>query len=353
MENKKILSNIDKNKIISFSNVNEIVREIYNKISPLLVNYHDIVLLDFPSHSNVGDSMIWLGALRMIREFIGCNIRFVSTCDTSSIQRLRKIINKKNYAVLLLGGGNLGDLWPSHQYFRDKIIQEFPDKRIIQLPQSIFFSSYEKMRLSMKLAANHDNFYLLVRDKRSYEIGSQWLPVDRIYLCPDMAFCIDIKKYNYNIIKSIRQVKFLLRMDKEAISLGQSQEKFRKGNDWIVKENRTIFFNIQKYMNIIDKHFPEIGRIFDLTLRETYYKKLANIRLKRGIKFLQQGRYVITDRLHGHILCILLGIEHIAIDNSYGKVHGFINTWTKNIRNVHKANSLKDACEIAHSYGWF
>ncbi|PVD31816.1 hypothetical protein C0Q70_07234 [Pomacea canaliculata] len=34
-----------------------------------------------------------------------------------------------------------------------------------------------------------------------------------------------------------------------------------------------------------------------------------------GLSFLQRGRVVITDRLHGHILSVLLGIPHVLIDN--------------------------------------
>ncbi len=38
-------------------------------------------------------------------------------------------------------------------------------------------------------------------------------------------------------------------------------------------------------------------------------------------------RLVITDRLHAVILASLLGIPALALDNSTGKVHGFLRTW--------------------------
>ncbi|XP_048247973.1 glucose-6-phosphate/phosphate translocator 2, chloroplastic-like [Haliotis rufescens] len=42
-----------------------------------------------------------------------------------------------------------------------------------------------------------------------------------------------------------------------------------------------------------------------------------------GMLFLQRGRVVITDRLHGHILSTLLGIPHVILDNNYHKVSSY------------------------------
>lgn len=42
----------------------------------------------------------------------------------------------------------------------------------------------------------------------------------------------------------------------------------------------------------------------------------------------RQHRLIITNRLHGHILCVLLGIPHIFLANSYHKNESFYETWT-------------------------
>jgi exopolysaccharide biosynthesis predicted pyruvyltransferase EpsI len=39
--------------------------------------------------------------------------------------------------ILLHGGGNFGDVWPGFQRFREQVIRESPNRRIIQLPQTI------------------------------------------------------------------------------------------------------------------------------------------------------------------------------------------------------------------------
>ena len=42
---------------------------------------------------------------------------------------------------------------------------------------------------------------------------------------------------------------------------------------------------------------------------------------------LARGRICLTDRLHVHVLCTLMGIPHIVLDNSYGKIRSFADCW--------------------------
>jgi pyruvyl transferase EpsO len=48
----------------------------------------------------------------------------------------------------------------------------------------------------------------------------------------------------------------------------------------------------------------------------------------RGLRLLSAGHVVVTERLHGHVLCLLAGIPHVVLDNSYGKVRAFVEAWT-------------------------
>ena len=98
-----------------------------------------VVLLDFPNHGNVGDSAIWRGEVTWLRQTVGAS-RFVCEIANYCNEQLRAVL-KDAGTILLHGGGNLGDLWPTHQVFRERILDEFPDRRVIQLPQSIQFQS--------------------------------------------------------------------------------------------------------------------------------------------------------------------------------------------------------------------
>jgi pyruvyl transferase EpsO len=62
-------------------------------------------------------------------------------------------------------------------------------------------------------------------------------------------------------------------------------------------------------------------------LIDVSYDWQAHWRVRYGCRSLAAGRIVITDRLHAHILSLLLGIPHVVLDNNYGKLRRFCDTW--------------------------
>ena len=67
-----------------------------------------------------------------------------------------------------------------------------------------------------------------------------------------------------------------------------------------------------------------------------------------GIYRVMQGNVVITNRLHGHILCIILGIPHVFLPNSYYKNESFYETWTSQLpycRFVKEPKQIKAAVQ--------
>ena len=68
---------------------------------------------------------------------------------------------------------------------------------------------------------------------------------------------------------------------------------------------------------------PSAGRASPLASMN----RKAEARLQRGLRLLARGERVLTDRLHVHILCTLMGIPHVVLDNSYAKLTSFITTW--------------------------
>jgi pyruvyl transferase EpsO len=56
---------------------------------------------------------------------------------------------------------------------------------------------------------------------------------------------------------------------------------------------------------------------------------------------------VVSDRLHGHILCLLLGIPHVALDNRHGKLRAFRDAWTREATLAEWAGSEREALDRA------
>ncbi|KAK7091508.1 hypothetical protein V1264_009178 [Littorina saxatilis] len=77
--------------------------------------------------------------------------------------------------------------------------------------------------------------------------------------------------------------------------------------------------------------------------------------MHNGLAILQQGRVLVTDRLHGHILSVLLDIPHVLLDNCHQKLSSFHNTWTRGLKNCRLADNAEDASryvmELLDEYG--
>jgi pyruvyl transferase EpsO len=82
-------------------------------------------------------------------------------------------------------------------------------------------------------------------------------------------------------------------------------------------------------------------------LKRPFYYQLAKERLLRGETLLSSGKVVVTDRLHAHILCTLLDIPHVVLDNSYRKIGNFRDAWGTGGDKCLTANTLEDAMKLA------
>ena len=85
-------------------------------------------------------------------------------------------------------------------------------------------------------------------------------------------------------------------------------------------------------------------RSFAFRLRERY----ARERLIFGLGLLSKGSMVITDRLHAHILCCLLGVRHLLFDSMDGKVSALYEAWTRGAKTARLLGSVDDLAGMVH-----
>jgi exopolysaccharide biosynthesis predicted pyruvyltransferase EpsI len=312
-------------------------------MKPILPYGTKCALLDFPNHGNVGDSAIWLGEKAYL-ESVGASVVYASDRASYSKVRLKKRL--RGGVVLLHGGGNLGDLWLPAQRFREQVIADFPDRPIIQLPQTIHFQERKNLDRARSVFNSHSQLTLLVRDRPSLEFARNEFRAPS-YLCPDMAFMLgDLRRP-----ASGCKIVLLARTDKE--SAGYSWPVHGPDliqADWR-SDPRSMIFRANNFLTRQgERKTPILGALAGSL--SYAYDAFARHRLVRGCKLLGQGQVVVTDRLHGHILSLLLGIPHILLDNSYGKVRSFYETWTKDCGTAVWATSLERALAAARSlYG--
>jgi pyruvyl transferase EpsO len=318
--------------------INNLQKQIDQILRPLLTDVEKIALLDFPNHPNVGDSAIWLGELNLLRSLnFG---RIVYTCSTSdySATRLSEVI--EDGTILLSGGGNFGDLWKHHHLLREQAILDFPRNPIIQLPQSICFQDTANIERAKNVVNSHRNLILLLRDQNSLDFARNEFNCSS-FLCPDMAFSLGSLNRPCDPSENII---FLARTDKESNRAEFNGDRHGiKVVDWL-DEGPTRIKTLNSRLRQLLVRYPGVWRMLGPVLSLTD-KLLARQRVHRGCKLLAQGRFIITDRLHGHILSILLNIPNIVLDNSYGKVSNFFNMWTKDCDDISMSNSFSEAYE--------
>lgn len=277
-------------------------------------------LLDFPDHSNVGDAAIWLGTIELLGKQFGRPPSYVT-----SHRDLPDDLDRKcpEGPVFLHGGGNFGDLWGGFWQKRVTVLKRYRHRRIIQLPQTIAFLS-DPMALAETRAAiaSHPDFTLLVRDHASLSFARANFDCP-VHLSPDFAFGLG---HLPRPVEAQSPCIALMRGDEERRDEGETAAILSKHMpvcDWITSERpaRTGRWATKLAQSVPLLRAPLNARI------AAGFDQQARWQLQRGCSILAQGEKVITDRLHAHILCRLMRIPQVVLDNSYGKIFGYMNSW--------------------------
>ncbi len=305
-----------------------------------------VAVLDFPTHSNVGDYAIWLGQLAYLRAS-GRRVAYMCAQRDYSRERLRERVGEGT--ILIHGGGNLGDLWPSHQDFREQVLRDFPDRDVVQLPQSTHFQGVDRLEDAKRAFSAHSRFTLLVRDANSLAFAERHFDC-RVALCPDLAFALGELA---RVGSPTHDVVCLARTDRESAFTGEFERLDGvEVVDWV--HDPTRHYRIARRAALAAprryRHSRGASR-FVAPVARRGFQYLAESQLRLGRQLLSRGEIAVTDRLHGHILCLLMSVPHVAIDNSYGKLRSFYETWTSSSELVRWADQPAEAVRVAAGWG--
>ena len=323
--------------------VHELSRVLDETLRTLVPKRTRCALVGFPDHSNVGDSAIWLGEQAFLAK-LGAEIVYTCSTGTYAEGELRARLGEG--MILIHGGGNLGDLWPEHQALREQVVGAFRSHRIVQLPQSIWFDDRRNVARARAVFDQHPDFTILARDAQSLELARSNFEASSL-LCPDMAFALGPLDRS---VGPIRDILCLLRSDKESrAALGSALPADAVAVDWLEDRSSARLWLANRLSRgrvrrALDQRLPTLERV-----RRRVWNGLAAERVARGCALLGQGRVVVSDRLHAHILSLLLGIEHVVLDNSYGKLASFYRSWTSTSELTHWATSLEEAIAVSRA----
>ena len=305
----------------------------------------------YPDHWNVGDAAIWWATRQLLAAL---DVSVAYACDPWSYDPRALRAALPEGPILLLGGGNFGDIYPREQASRLRILADFFDRRIIQLPQSVSFRSPAAVAEMADTLARQRDFTLLVRDRASLAFAREHFPGATVAACPDTVVALDLPTPVSAVAGSEAPtsraevpVVAVWRTDSEspgplpavppewivrdwtvpggvlpAAEAAQLSTAARCFKEWVgmpppwpPQPSATDGDPRQLRRRIAWRHLPWL------------WDQLAEDRTLRGLRILSRGRVVITNRLHAHLLCLLAGIPHVVCDTSNGKVFAHRDTW--------------------------
>jgi len=317
-----------------------------------------VAFVGFPDHNNVGDSAIWLGTREVLAD-LGVEIGYVATWWSYDPQHLRDAVG--DAPVVIHGGGNLGDRYRAEHQLRERVLRGLRDRPVVQFPQTVSFADPSRARRFARLAREHPQLQVMVRDRESAVVLDR-LGV-RCAVVPDMALAWGgapppgapsgptggsmVWLARTDLERRLGPEQFegadnLVLTDWEPL-LGPSaawppaqrtaseqvRTLERTGRTGLGAPRRLLRAAAYR-LGLLDVR-PVLGRrtghLNDPVALGRALDVLAHFRVERGCALLADARLVITDRLHAHLLSLLIGVPSVVYDNVDHKLSRYWGTW--------------------------
>ncbi len=295
-------------------NIKYLKYDLSTKISNEVIKYKSseksrLFIYQLPSYGNIGDQAIAFAMLRFLRdnfkgyEIIENRLKFPKFKNISNLKGEDKII--------LIGGGNFGDLYLYEMWFRNYIIKHHPNCEIIVFPVSIFYENEKSINNDSKYYSSK-KVKLMLREKLSYEFASKYFKVQNI-LTPDIVNYLTFSKSNI----PRKNIGVLKRSDKEAVI------SFENLKEHLDKQNINATYG--------DNHVD-----FNITSSEMMEKVVIN-----QFEYISGFSLLITDRLHGMIFAYVTKTPVIVLGANI-KIKESYELWYKEIPAIHFVESVGD-----------
>lgn len=296
-----------------------------------------IILFNAPSYGNIGDLAIAIAEKKFIKENLP-QYEYIEILDKeieNEIEKMKKILTTDDI-ILLTGGGNLGDEYMDHEGRRRRVIEEFPNNKIVVMPQTIYFNDTEygtrELEKAREIYNKHKHLTLIARERISLDIMKREFPSVNILLTPDIVMYL--KEENN---EKRDGAVMAMRSDSEKVLTIENMEKIKSE----VSKN---FDNIV----LTDTHLGEIE------VSENIREKVVQEKLDE----FKKAQLVITDRLHGMIFAAVTSTPCIVFSNYNHKIkssfewlkdQGYIK-FLENVDNIGEAIlDLKNCGEVQYN----
>jgi len=298
--------------------------ELPSHLAGIKKEQNKIIIFNTPEHDNVGDHLISISIMEYLKRTFPDNYIYEVT-DIEYLwfhNKIKEYISEDD-KILVTGGGFLGSLWLYNGEDNVRsIISEYPNNRIVILPQTIYFEDNQRGKIEYKKSEEiynqHSNLVICAREKRSYEILKRMMKnTNNVVLFPDLALLYDVK--NKKKYRNKKEAMICIRTDKERV-LPQSSlheiESVLKKDGYLLK--RTSMHS---------------GKFEGLAGRTRQVEEKLNE--------IADADIVVTDTLHCMISSYLVGSTCYAFNNISGKV-GNVYEWIKGDKHILFCDKVED-----------
>lgn len=280
-------------------------------------------LLGTPLHGNLGDSAITLAHIAFLKQCGYTQPKEINFIDSSGYYRdiIRKAIWKHDI-LSLLGGGNMGDQWFSEELFRRTVLRDFPRKKILIFPQTIYYTDTENGQKEKEASVayyNDPRITLVARERPSYDEMKRLYPNANVLLTPDIVLSLPMQRFD----TKREGILLCLRSDVEK-SLGKDVEYTLK--------------------QLAEATGLTVARTDTMT-EESITMQNRSDAVRKKLRAFASAKLVITDRLHGMIFAAITGTPCIVFSNYNQKVRGTYE-WISYLPYIKFAQSVKEAAEF-------
>lgn len=278
----------------------------------------DYIITDFPSKTDPGHYANWLGLSKVLREVTGRMP--VLTCGASqSIDEIKA--TPGDAPIFICGWSDFGDLRAGRDDLRCRLMWKYPDRTIIQMPQTIHFANESLKEYAKRTIGRHRNFFCMTRDDQSFELARANFDCE-VEAGPDTAFGIEtLKPFEADPLRVLYVMQ----------PLGQDDVDITKARaivdgpltNWVNGPNSLSRRRTSSAVSSALRYgFSRPA------MMAQHREDVAARYVDYGVRILSGAQRIITNHLYGHILCLLLNKPHVAVARDGSSLQAFINSRT-------------------------
>ncbi len=273
-----------------------------------------------PKLSNLGDQAQvvaiydWIEKNYPNKQVIELNKDEVLNC----YHYVKPLINK-NDVIILHSGGNMGDRGMWSERSRRCMIMNFPNNKIVSLPQTINFhgtvSGQRELSISKDIYNSHKDLTIVARDHQSFELANTYFNECKTDEAPDFVLSYNTDHLSLDR-KTNGKILFCLREDSESALNAQ--------------ETQRLLSSLQRPYDV-----------FDTTISQDIGNDERKRKLDDTLNMFSEYDAIVTDRFHGLIFSVLCKKPTVVLPTVDHKLTSAFD-WFDSVNFVKFADSIED-----------